>query len=92
MPEKLSPEEVSAALTELAGWNFEDGRLEWHRNFKSFPEAFAFVTRVALLAEKRDHHPGISLDYTKLTLRLVSHDAGGITARDVGFAHAVNSL
>lgn len=89
---KLSPEEISAALTELAGWNLEGGALEWHRVFKSFPEAFAFATRVALLAEKHDHHPGISLDYTKLTLRLVSHDAGGITTRDVGFAHAVNSL
>ncbi len=92
MPEKLSSEEVGAALTGLANWRLEDGALEWHHTFKSFPEAFAFVTRVALLAEKRDHHPDILLSYTKLTLRLVSHDVGGITARDFNFAHAVNAL
>ena len=92
MPEKLSSEEISAALSGLEGWKLEGGALEWQQSFKSFPEAFAFVTRTALLAEKRDHHPSILLDYTVLTLRLTTHDAGGITARDAEFARAVNAL
>lgn len=92
MPEKLPLAEIKAALPELTGWELQGEVLVWGKSFESFAEAFAFVTRTALLAEKRDHHPDIVLSYTQLTLRLTSHDAGGITARDLAFARAVTAF
>lgn len=92
MSQKLSAEEIKAALAELGGWTLQDEVLVWQKGFGSFSEAFAFVARTALLAEKRDHHPDILLSYTQVTLRLTSHDAGGLTARDVGFARAVGAF
>ena len=91
MAEVLGEDDIRGALAELDGWAFEGDALVWARTFGSFAEAFAFTGRVALLAERRDHHPDIALGYTRLTLRLTSHDAGGVTARDIGFARAVSS-
>jgi 4a-hydroxytetrahydrobiopterin dehydratase len=84
--EKLDKKELEDALAELDGWIYEADALSWQKTFGSFAEAFAFTTRVALLAERRDHHPDITLSYTRLGLRLKTHDAGGVTARDVRFA------
>lgn len=92
MTNKLTPEEVGRALPELDAWTREGEVLRWQRSFSSFAEAFAFTTRVALLAERHDHHPDIALSYTRLTLNLTSHNAGGLTARDLRFAHAVSAL
>lgn len=89
--EKLDKKEIEDALTELDGWSSEGDALVWQRAFGSFSEAFAFTTRVALLAERRDHHPDIALSYTRLGLRLTTHDAGGVTARDVRFARALEA-
>ncbi len=89
MPEKLTMQELAAATTELEGWTLTDDALTWKRTFPNFPAAFAFATQVALLAERRDHHPSITVAYRDLTLRLTTHDAGGVTARDVEFARAV---
>ena len=89
MPEKLTMQESAAATTELEGWTLEQDTLTWKRTFPSFPAAFAFATQIALLAERRDHHPSLTIDYRDLTLRLTTHDAGGVTARDVDFARAV---
>ena len=89
MPKKLTMHELVAATTELEGWTLTNDTLTWQRTFPAFPAAFAFATQVALLAERRDHHPGITVDYRDLTLRLTTHDAGGVTARDVDFARAV---
>ena len=91
MPKKLTLPEIQSALTELNGWTLEADMLTWRRTFGSFPEAFAFATQVALLAERRDHHPDIALSYTRLTLRLTTHDALGITVRDLDFARALNA-
>ena len=88
MPEKLTMQELATATTELEGWTLEQDALTWKQNFSSFPAAFAFATQIALLAERRDHHPSITVDYRNLTLRLTTHDAGGVTARDVDFARA----
>jgi 4a-hydroxytetrahydrobiopterin dehydratase len=60
--------------------------------FKDFSEAFAFLTRVALHAEKVDHHPEFTSRWNKVDLRLTSHDAGGVTERDIALARAIDSL
>lgn len=92
MIEVLGEREIGEALSELGGWAHEGDVLVWARTFGGFAEAFAFTSRVALLAERRDHHPDIALSYTRLTLRLTTHDAGGVTARDLEFARAVNAF
>ena len=76
------------------GWAFEqDGRaLIRTIKFKDFGEAFAFLTRVALHAEKADHHPEFTNVWNRVDLRLTSHDAGGVTERDLNLADAINSL
>lgn len=88
---KLTPQEIQNALKELDGWTLEADKLTWRRTFGSFSEAFALTTQVALLAERRDHHPDIVLSYNRLTLRLTTHDAQGITVRDLEFARALNA-
>jgi 4a-hydroxytetrahydrobiopterin dehydratase len=76
------------------GWaSSEDGKaLERRITFKDFGEAFAFLTRVALHAEKVDHHPEFTSVWNRVDFRLTSHDAGGVTDRDVKLAEAISSL
>ena len=76
------------------GWTFaEDGKaLVRTLKFKDFSEAFAFLTRVALHAEKFDHHPEFTSVWNRVDFRLTSHDAGGVTDRDRKLAEAINEL
>ena len=76
------------------GWAFEDGGKALIRSleFKDFSEAFGFLTRVALYAEKADHHPEFTNVWNRVDLRLTSHDAGRVTERDVALAEAINRL
>lgn len=76
------------------GWTeSDDGKaLERRFTFKDFSEAFAFLTRVALHAEKVDHHPEFTSVWNRVDFRLTSHDAGGVTERDVKLARAINRL
>ena len=76
------------------GWSFEDGDKALVRRFtfKDFSEAFGFLARVALHAEKVDHHPEFSSVWNRVDFRLTSHDAGGVTERDVKLAEAINAL
>ena len=76
------------------GWSLEDGGKALVRSFKfkDFSEAFAFLTRVALHAEKVDHHPEFTNVWNRVDFRLTSHDAGGVTERDERLAVAINSL
>ena len=75
------------------GWALEDAGKALVRSFtfKDFAEAFAFLTRVALHAEKVDHHPEFTSVWNRVDFRLTSHDAGGITERDVKLAQAINA-
>ncbi len=75
-----------------ADWSEVDGKLHRELTFTDFSEAFAFMTRVALLAEKADHHPDWSNSWNTVTIDLVSHGAGGITARDLELARAIDEL
>ncbi len=76
------------------GWTFEDGSKALVRTFtfKDFSEAFAFLTRVALHAEKADHHPEFTSVWNRVDFRLTSHDAGGVTDRDRKLAEAIDAL
>ncbi len=93
MPKKLEGSARSSALSELSNWKAVEGRDAITRKFefKNFNEAFAFMTRSALLAEKMDHHPEWFNVYNKLEVTLSTHDAGGITENDVKMARAMDS-
>ena len=77
-----------------AGWSFEEGGKALTRTvkFKDFSEAFGFLVRVALYAEKADHHPEFTNVWNRVEFRLTSHDAGGVTERDIKLAEAINAL
>ena len=83
---RLSDDALQAALTTLGGWVVAAGELEKRYSFGTFPDAVAFVTRVAALAEGAGHHPDIDIRYSTVTLRLSTHSEGGITERDVELA------
>ena len=83
---KLDEAAIQEALGRLSGWALEDGMLTKTYPHPTFPEAIVFVNVVAHLAELADHHPDIDIRYSKITLRLVTHDSGGITAKDVDLA------
>jgi 4a-hydroxytetrahydrobiopterin dehydratase len=86
---KLTDSEVQAALRELPDWKLANGMLEKTYEHPTFPEAIVFVNVVAHLAELANHHPDVDIRYSKITLRLVTHDSGGITAKDVDLAKRV---
>ena len=76
------------------GWTLEDGgkaQVRSHK-FKDISEAFAFLTRVAMHAEKVDHHPEFTNVWNRVDFRLTTHDTGGVTERDVKLAEAINRL
>ena len=91
---QLSDTERDAALTRLSAWIHEPQRAAITRSFKfaNFSEAFAFMTRVALLAEQADHHPEWSNVYNRVDILLTTHDADGLSQRDVDMATAIDAL
>jgi 4a-hydroxytetrahydrobiopterin dehydratase len=88
----LNREQIEAALGELADWGFEDEALTRTFRFADFTHAVEFVEHLAEVAEARQHHPDIDIRYNKVTLRVTTHDSGGVTAQDVAFAEAVQHL
>ena len=94
MIEPLSPDERADALDALDEWDYDEARDAITRGFAfaDFPEAFAFMTRVALLAEKADHHPEWSNVWNRVEITLTTHDAGGLSHRDVAMAEAIDAL
>ena len=91
---KLDEDARVRALKDLPEWRMVDGRDAIARRFqfKDFNAAFAFMTRVALLAEKMDHHPEWSNVYNRVEVTLSTHDAGGVTEKDIAMALAMNSF
>jgi 4a-hydroxytetrahydrobiopterin dehydratase len=90
-PQRLADDDVRARLAQLAAWRLDQGKLTRELRFPDFVQAFAFMTRVALLAEKRNHHPEWENVYNRVTIRLSTHDAGGLTARDFDLAAAIDA-
>ncbi len=89
--QKLDPAARTAFLGEFPLWREIKGRDAIARliEFKDFTEAFAFMTRVAMLAEKMDHHPQWFNVYNKIDITLSTHDAGGVTEKDIAMAKAI---
>ena len=94
MVAKVTAEERAAALNVLPGWSEKHGREALHKTFKfaDFSEAFAFMTRVAMMAEQMDHHPEWFNVYNKVEVTLTTHDANGVSARDIKMAQFMESL
>jgi len=91
---KLTAAERLQAMKELAEWRAVDGRDAMQRSFKfaNFSEAWGFMSRVALLAEAQDHHPEWFNVYNRVDITLSTHDCGGLSARDVKLAKAVDAV
>jgi 4a-hydroxytetrahydrobiopterin dehydratase len=90
----LSSDERDEALAALSGWEFEEGRNGIAKSFKfaDFGEAFAFMTRVALEAEKADHHPEWANVWNRVDILLSTHSDGGVTAKDVRLAAKIEAM
>lgn len=94
MAQKLDPAARAQALTDLKGWSPIEGRDAIHRRFgfKNFSEAWGFMTRVALMAEKMDHHPEWHNVYNRVDVVLTTHDADGLTEKDIALAAFMNKI
>ena len=94
MVEQLSEAERDEALDALPDWDYQDERDAIARRivFGDFAEAFGFMARVAILAEKADHHPEWSNTYNRVSVVLTTHDAGGLTERDARLARSIAAI
>ena len=88
----LSLEERENLRATLAQWQVEEDRLTRQWQFSDFSEAFAFMTRVALLAESKQHHPNWSNVYNRVTIELTTHDLGGLSNLDAELARSIDAL
>ena len=88
----LAETEIKQALTGLKGWSRNGSAIQRVFEFPDFKAAMQFVNKVADEAEHANHHPDIDIRYNKVTMSLVSHDAGGITQRDVQMAERINHV
>ena len=95
---KLKPDEITAAMADVPGWTLNGDGIDRRYVFADFVQAFGFMTRVALLAEKADHHPEWSNVWNRVDIRLTTHDAidavdgtrGGLSIRDFALARAID--
>ena len=83
---KLAPDQVNDQLKTLSGWEYKDEAIRKLFRFKTFMDGIRFINRVAEIAETADHHPDISISYTRITFVCTTHDAGGVTAKDFKLA------
>ncbi|MCF8714627.1 4a-hydroxytetrahydrobiopterin dehydratase [Joostella atrarenae] len=88
----LNDQEIKKRIENLEYWDFEDGLLVTSLDFKDFADAFAMMTRIAFEAEAQQHHPEWSNVYNNLTIRLHTHDAGGITEKDFTLAQKIEDI
>ena len=84
--------EAQDVLKNMNGWAFKNNGIEKKFILKSFTEALGFIIQVGFLAEKRNHHPELFNVYNKVNVLLTTHDAGGLTDKDLDLAEAINSL
>lgn len=92
MVEKLDTAARAALADDVPGWRIEGEHLKRSYRFRDFSEAWGFMNRVALLAEAQDHHPEWFNVYNRVDIALTTHDAGGLSARDVRLAQAIDAL
>lgn len=91
-PEKLTDDEIQKKLQDLPGWSLQDGKIHKEFDFADFNEAFGVMSRVALMAEKMNHHPEWFNVYKTLVVDLATHDAGGVTEKDIALAKRINEI
>ena len=91
-PERLSPKAIDSQLAQLVGWHRTPAGIERELEFPDFIHAFGFMTQVALMAQARDHHPDWRNVYGRVWITLTTHEAGGITERDLALAREIASL
>lgn len=90
---KLNNDDVQSRLADTNGWVLEkDGAIRRTFEFETFLDAVAFVNRIAHAAESAQHHPDMDIRYNKVTIGLLTHDAGGLTAKDFALAQQVNEF
>lgn len=92
MPQKLSDLEIQRALGSLSGWSRRGDVLTKTFAFERFMDGIAFVNRVAKIADEMNHHPDVDIRYTKITIALSTHDAGGITQSDLQLAERIEKV
>lgn len=95
MVQKIAPEQIASLMANLSQWRYQPERggsitRDWV--FVDFNEAFGFMTRVALLAEQHSHHPEWSNVYNRVSITFTTHDAGGLSSRDLDLAQRIDSL
>jgi 4a-hydroxytetrahydrobiopterin dehydratase len=89
---KLTPSELETAIAQLSGWKLVNDKLNKSFKFKNFVEAFGFMTKVAIVAEKMDHHPELFNVYSSVVIDLTTHDANGISNLDIDLAKKIDTL
>ena len=88
----LSENEIAQGLSGLKDWTREGNQIVRQYKFKNFVESMGFVTKVAILAERVDHHPDILIEYSKVTITLSTHSEGGLTEKDFNLAGEIEGL
>lgn len=92
MIEKLDDAVIQERLRDLPGWSLQDGKLTREYHFANFVDAFGFMTRAAMIAEKSNHHPEWFNVYNKVIVQLTTHEAKGISERDFALASTMDEL
>lgn len=90
--EKLTADQLAAALKQLPGWELKNDKLRRELKFKNFVEAWGFMTQAAMLAEQMDHHPEWFNVYSKVIIDLTTHEANGISQRDIELAKKMDKI
>jgi len=89
---KMTDKEVTAQISQLSDWKVVEAKLHREFKFSNFVEAFAFMTKVAIVAEKMDHHPELFNVYNRVVIDLATHDVDGISTLDIELAKKINTL
>jgi 4a-hydroxytetrahydrobiopterin dehydratase len=92
MSDLLEDEDLSAALKKCPEWEYEKNAINRTFEFEEFMDGIDFVNSVADIADEAQHHPDIRINYTKVSLKLTTHDAGGVTEADVELAQRIDNL
>lgn len=83
---------ISSFLDDLNGWHFKENAIEKDFKFKNFTQALGFIVQLGVSAERMNHHPELFNVYNKVNIRLSTHDAGGVTEKDIGLAKEIENL
>ena len=89
---RLSQQALEVSLNTLSGWEIIEGKLHKELKFQDFISAFSFMTQVALVSERDNHHPEWSNIYNRVVIDLITHESGGITQRDIKLAKFIDSI